>query len=191
MKDFEIRKALRDTSLKKFISDPNSKVVDELNIPITKSRIDIAVVNGHLHGFEIKSAKDTLVRLPHQIEGYTKVFDYLTVITEDKHYKKIQEILPEWVGLKICIESSTGYKLKTIQKGSFNRNKEGFYLAKLLWRDEVETILKEQEIKFAKKNTLWKLCEILGDNVPITKLSEIVRKTLKSREDWKIKEYYA
>lgn len=191
MRDFEIRKVLRDNTLKKFIDDANSKVVDELNIPITKSRIDIAVVNGHLHGYEIKSSRDTLNRLPHQIEGYTKVFDYLTVISENNHHEKILEILPKWVGLGICIKTSNGYKIKTIRKPYFNRNKEGFYIAKLLWRDEIETILKDNEIPFHRKNTLWQLSEILGANMPITKLSKKVRETIKLRENWKVKEYYA
>lgn len=190
MRDLEIRKILRNTELQKFISDSDSKVVDELSIPITKSRIDIAVVNGHLHGYEIKSAKDTLYRLPHQIEGYTKVFDYLTVITEDKHYESILEILPEWVGLKICIKNQSSVKLKTIRKPYFNRNKEGFYLAKLLWRAEVETILSNHRISYSKRDTLWILCELLGSSIPITKLSRIVRETLKSRSGWKFKEYY-
>ena len=191
MRDSDIRKILRETILKKFIGDSNSIIVDELNIPITKSRIDIAVVNGHLHGFEIKSDRDTLSRLPHQIEGYTKVFDYLTVVTENKHHKKIMELIPDWVGIKVCIETKKSNKVVTIRKSSINRNKEAFFLAKLLWREEVERILFIQQISFSKKDTLWKLCELLGDNMPITKLSTIVRETLKSRKGWKLKEYYA
>ena len=191
MRDCDIRKILRETSLKRFISDPNSKLVDELDLPITKSRIDIAVLNGHLHGFEIKSDKDTLNRLPHQIAGYTKVFDYVTVVTGNKHHTKVLELLPKWVGLKVCLRTKNTYKVVTIRKPSYNRNKEGFFLAKLLWRKEVEKILKDENIAFRKKSTLWKLSEILGSSLPITKLSRIVRETLKSREDWKIKEYYA
>lgn len=191
MRDLDIREILRETTLKKFISDSNSKVVDELSLPITKSRIDIAVVNGHLHGFEIKSDKDTLNRLPHQIEGYTKVFDYLTVVTENKHHKKLLELLPEWVGVQVCIKTLKNFKVVTIRKSSFNRNKEGFFLAKLLWRAEVERILYNEKIHFCKKSTLWKLSELLGESIPITKLSKIVRETLKNRESWKLKECYA
>ncbi|MGE5944075.1 MAG: sce7726 family protein [Flavobacteriales bacterium] len=191
MRDLEIREILRDTILQKFIADLDSKIVDELNIPITNSRIDIAVLNGHLHGFEIKSSRDTLNRLPHQIEGYAKVFDYLTVVTEYKHSDKVLKILPDWVGLKICVEEPNGIKLVTIRKSYFNRNKEGFFLAKLLWRDEVELILNNLEISYRKKDTLWRLCELLGESLPIAKLSLIVRETLKMRKDWKIKEYYA
>ncbi|MBV7268693.1 sce7726 family protein [Winogradskyella luteola] len=191
MRDSDIRRILRDTTLKKFILDSDSKVVDELNLPVTQSRIDIAVVNGHLHGYEIKSSRDTLNRLPHQIEGYTKVFDYLTVVTENKHYEKILEILPDWVGLDICVKTSSGYKIKTVRKSYYNRNKDGFFLAKLLWREEIENILKNNNISYSKRNNVWKLSETLGNNIPITKLSKIISETLKKRENWKIKGYYA
>lgn len=191
MRDSDIRQILRGTSLKKYIQDSNSKVVDELKLPITKSRIDIAVLNGHMHGFEIKSANDTLNRLPHQLDGYTKVFDYITVVTEEKHYNKVLALIPEWIGLQICKKKSTGYRIVTIRKPSFNRNKEGFFLAKLLWREEVEKILQNQKIPYRKKDTLWRLCEHIDKNIPVPKLSKIVRETLKLRKEWKTKEYYA
>ena len=191
MKDQDIRKILRETSLKRFISDPDSKIVDELNVPITKSRIDIAVLNGHIHGYEIKSSKDNLNRLPHQIEGYTKVFDYLTVVTENKHQKKVLEILPEWVGLQVCIADSTGNKIITLRKPSYNKNKKGFFLAKLLWREEMEKVLEINNIPYRKRDTIWKLSELLERKISIKKLSKIVRETLKSRQDWKVKAYYA
>ena len=191
MRDYEIRKVLRQTTLKKFIKDSDSKVVDELDLPVTKSRIDIAVVNGRLHGYEIKSARDTLYRLPHQVEGYAKVFDYLTVITEDKHHERIAAVLPDWVGIKVCIESPNGIQVKTIRKSYYNKNKEGFFIAKLLWRTEVIEILKSSNIPFRSKDTLWKLCETLEKNIPVNKLSKIVRESLKTRENWKTKEYYS
>ena len=108
MRDADIRRILRTTSLEKYISDENSKVVDELHLPVTKSRIDIAVVNGRLHGFEIKSARDTLVRLPHQLEGYSKVFDYLTIVTEEKYYHRLLDFVPDWIGIQVCSTKSNG-----------------------------------------------------------------------------------
>ena len=96
MRDFEIRTHLKTSILKKYYSDINSKVVEELNLPVAKARIDLAVINGYLHGFEIKSASDTLQRLPSQLIAYSKVFDYLSIITEDKYHHKVINILPDW-----------------------------------------------------------------------------------------------
>lgn len=191
MRDADIRRILRTTSLEKYISDENSKVVDELHLPVTKSRIDIAVVNGRLHGFEIKSARDTLVRLPHQIEGYSKVFDYLTIVTEEKYYHRLLDFVPDWIGIQVCSTKSNGASvIKTVKKGKLNKSQDGFFIAKLLWRKELLELLSSEDIKHRKKDRTWLLCEALSDNIPVKKLSKLVRQKLKEREDWKIKECY-
>ncbi|MGJ1243364.1 MULTISPECIES: sce7726 family protein [Sphingobacterium] len=185
MKDPEIRKIFKDSELAHYINDDNSKVIDELNLPVAKARIDIALVNGSLHGFEIKSASDTLKRLPDQIEAYTKIFDYLSVITEDKYLQKIQEVVPKWVGLFVCIEVKGKIRVKRIRKAKVNKEKQGFFLAKLLWREELIDILTELQIPFRKKDRNWILCEILATNLCAEKLSKIVRDRLKGRSDWR------
>ena len=171
------------TELLKYTTDNDSRVVEELKLPIAKARIDIAVVNGSLLGFEIKSASDTLVRLPHQIEAYTKVFDYLYVVTEGKYYQKVLDIIPEWVGLLLCEEN--GSKIKRIRKATKNKYRESFHLAKLLWREELLLILNQHQIKHNKKDRNWLLCESLSAGMNIDALSNAVRQTLKSRVNWK------
>ncbi|MFT0713641.1 sce7726 family protein [Flagellimonas lutimaris] len=191
MREHDIRKILRDTTLKKFIDDNRSKVVDELNVPITRSRIDIAVLNGHFHGFEIKSARDTLNRLPHQIDGYSKVFDYLTIVTEEKYHERILDMIPNWIGLQVCENKGGSIVVNTVRKSTLNKQKEGFFIAKLLWREELIEVLRENKIPFKSKDTVWSLCVLLSENVKVRKLSQIVRERLKQRDGWKIKEYYS
>ena len=50
-------------------------------------RIDVAVLNGEMCGYEIKSDRDTLERLPFQIEIYSKEFDKLTLVVGRRHEK--------------------------------------------------------------------------------------------------------
>src|SRR4051812_32014446 len=66
--DSEIRAALHRKALRAFHHCNDTLVIDELGIAHAKARIDVAVINGCLHGFEIKSAADTLTRLPRQLE---------------------------------------------------------------------------------------------------------------------------
>lgn len=188
MRDPNIRQILKRSELLKFINDPNSKVVEELKLPVASARIDIAVVNGHLHGYEIKSAQDTLQRLPSQIEAYSKVFDYVTVITEQKYYNRILKILPDWVGLSVCSDKEGEREYEEIKVGFINSNKSGFHVAKLLWREEIIDILCATKTPFKKKQTSWSLCEALADNTDISILSNLVREKLKSRQAWKTKE---
>lgn len=185
MKDPCIRQLLKDTKLQAYICDTETKVVDELSLPVAKARIDVAVINGAFHGYEIKSASDTLQRLPHQIEAYTKVFDYLSVVTEYKYYQRILDVIPKWVGLIICDEKNGVKTIKQIRKPKLNKNKQGFYIAKLLWREELIDVLNEYQIPFRKKDRNWLLCEALSSNLDIKSVSSIVRSKLKTRATWK------
>ncbi len=186
MKDPCIRQLLKDTELLHFFNDSNSKVVDELSLPVAKARIDVAVINGALHGYEIKSACDTLQRLPSQIEAYTKVFDYLSIVTESKYHKRILAFIPLWVGVIICNEKKGVKSIKQVRKPKLNKEKQGFFIAKLLWREELIDSLTEYQIPFRKKDRNWLLCETLATNLDISTLSFIVRDKLKKRVDWKM-----
>lgn len=187
MKDPCIRQLLKKTELQHFCNDFNSKVIDEFCLPVAKARIDIAVINGSIHGYEIKSASDTLQRLPSQIEAYTKVFDYLSIVTEDKYHKRILRFIPSWVGLIICKETKGVRTIKSVRKPKLNRKKQSFFLAKLLWRDELISILEEYQIPFRKKDRNWLLCETLSSYLDINTISLLIRDKLKSRDDWKNK----
>lgn len=185
MKDPCIRSLLRVTELDHFYKDCDSKVVDELNLPVAKARIDIAVINGALHGYEIKSASDTLNRLPSQIEAYSKVFDYLSVVTEDRYKHKLVEILPKWIGVIVCYSKNGENHIKCIRKPKLNKNQVGFYVAKLLWKEELIQCLTEYQIPFKSKDRTWILCEILEKHLDKETLLKIVREKLKNRQNWK------
>jgi len=137
-----------------------------------------------MHGFEIKSAQDTLNRIPNQLQAYTKVFDYVSVVTEDKYTLKLEKILPFWVGIFTCTNDGLVIEFR---KALLNENVEGFYLAKMLWREELLQILKEHQIKHRKADRNWLLCESLSNNLTVGLLSGIVRQKLKQRLNWKLK----
>ncbi|WP_052770006.1 sce7726 family protein [Paenibacillus sp. IHB B 3415] len=77
LKDSDIRLLLKRkfTSFAEFTLDSTTIVVDELDVCFGSARVDVAVINGRLHGFEIKSESDNLDRLPSQIEFYSRVFE--------------------------------------------------------------------------------------------------------------------
>lgn len=189
MKDFEIREILKETELRGHISDFSTKIVEELDLPVAGARIDIAVINGSFVGYEIKGASDTLKRLPNQIAAYSHVFDYLTIVTESKYAERVKQIAPPWVRIAICSADSTiKGKLKVIRKGRKNPDRNGFFIAKLLWKDELFEILNDQQISFSKKHRHWTLCETLSTKLSVNLLSELVREKLKARKNWKVKE---
>lgn len=191
MKDPCIRKLLKETELLHYSSDAKTRIVEELNLPVAGARVDIAVINGSMHGYEIKSASDTLKRLTSQVEAYSKVFDFLSVVTEEKYRKQITAAVPRWVGLIICSEKEGNFTAKRVRRSKPNKKQNSFYLARLLWRDELIEILTSNEIAFKRKDRNWILCESLAANLPTAKVSAIVRQKLKDRKGWRSKEDYA
>jgi hypothetical protein len=183
VKDPQIRALLQRTELAQYANDPHSRIVHEMQLPVAGARVDVAIINGHLRGYEIKGASDTLKRLPNQLKAYSLVFDYITVVTEAKYQEKILAIVPEWVGVSLCSDDSAA-ELVEVQKGKPNQQRDAFFIAKLLFKEELMLVLEEHGIRFRKSDRAWTLCEILANNLHIDELAQSVRGELKKRIAW-------
>ena len=64
-KDQDIRSVLNQKLEKKY-RDADTIIINELGLLQGLCRVDVAVINGIIHGYEIKSEADTLERLPLQ-----------------------------------------------------------------------------------------------------------------------------
>lgn len=186
-RDIDIRNALHTKTLIKHKNDPDTLVVDELGLCQGIVRIDIAVINGSINGYEIKSEKDTLERLPMQIEYYSKVLDTITIVTGECHLDSLYNSLPEWCGIKLAFKTKNDLvSFRSIRKPKKNPQIEPYCLAQLLWRDEALAILTELGIEkgFLSKprNIIWRK---LSDSIPLYSLQDYVRRQLKARSNWR------
>jgi hypothetical protein len=66
-RDRDIRPALVSRLQAVHAEDPRTHIIDELPICQMRARADLAVVNGEITGFEIKSDVDRLTRLATQV----------------------------------------------------------------------------------------------------------------------------
>ncbi|WP_373893824.1 sce7726 family protein [Virgibacillus sp. CBA3643] len=186
--DKDIRKILINnfTHVQEYISDPSTVVVNELDVCFGAARIDLAVVNGKLHGFEIKSEKDTLRRLPAQIEIYNKVFDTLTLVVSENHCNNAMEIIPEWWGVLCVRKKEDSLIMDTIRKPTYNNKIEPLHLTQFLWKSELSELLaKNNIIKGIKSKTRIQLGKLITQKVNQEQLNEFVRDKLKTRDYWK------
>lgn len=144
MKDYQIRTALKYKVLARYMRDPDTRILDELGLRHGAARIDIAVINGIVHGFELKSNQDTLKRLPHQIKIYNSVLDRITLVVGCRHADEAVKIVPEWWGVIIAEMGTRGamHFLK-FRKPRNNPSPDILAVSKLLWRDEALTLLDE------------------------------------------------
>ena len=83
--DLIIRFALKEDLRRRYARNKKLRIIEELGVQHGTARIDIAVVNGTMHGYEIKSDQDTLKRLPEQMDIFNSVFDKMTLIVGKNH----------------------------------------------------------------------------------------------------------
>lgn len=171
---------------KSFTNTP-TVVINELDVCANSSRIDIAVINGQFHGYEIKSKQDNLERLPSQITAYNKTFDTITIVGFEKHIPNIIKIVPSWWGIKKVTEHEGIIGLRTIRKEKKNRTTDIESIVRLLWKDEMLKLLASHaDLKKNYTNkSRQRLCELVISNIDKTIIETYVRNALKTRVAWR------
>lgn len=188
MRDLDIRRFLRCHLDDAFGNDPSVLILEEFGICCGTARVDMAVVNGELKGFEIKSDQDKLVRLHSQASAYGKVFDTVTIVASSRHLKEAQRIVPNWWGIVVA-ESNEGAPVtfRWVRREDVNKAQDPFSLAQLLWRDEALSVLQMRGLirglKGRPRRVLW---DVLSASLPLADLREVVRTQLKQRRDWPV-----
>ena len=187
--DADIRKILFNSFLKEkdYIEGPDTIVINELDVCAGASRVDIAVINGKIHGYEIKSKQDNLERLPSQIESYNSIFDTMTIVTYKSHLNKIKTIVPRWWGIKYIDDKNGNIILKNVRKAKENSNIIIQNVAMLLWKDEMIDLLSNfSDVNASfRDRTRYDLSYMIQQYVDSNTVKNYVRNTLKSRENWK------
>ena len=136
MNDQKIREYLKASRLKKYVDDPKSLVVDELGLRHGAGRVDVAVINGLIRGYEIKGGTDTLRRLPVQSDTYNSVLDRATIVAAECHIDGAFKLLPEWWGVIVVARKAESMKMRLLRPARKNPTKSPLAVAKLLWKAE-------------------------------------------------------
>jgi hypothetical protein len=182
MRDSDIRTKLVAHVGDEFADDPTTKIVPELGFCNGSVRIDIAAINGAIHGYEIKSERDTLQRLPAQRDIYGRVCDFVTIVAAESHLSKIAEIVPQWWGIMEAIPNGESIVLQTRREARQNPTLDPYAIAQLLWREEALHVLRlkgvERGLISKPRKALW---EKLVDELPLDELARLVRQQIKNR----------
>ena len=183
MKDCDIRAALWARLEARHASEPDAKLFDELGVCEGRVRIDLALVNGRLNGFEIKSDQDTLGRLDEQQRLYSKVFDHVTIVLHGAHMSRVLDRVPEWWGVTQAIGIGADI-VSFIDRRLPQQNPapDALAIAQLLWRDEVIALLErrgiDRGIRSKPRRHAWKRA---ASSLSLPDLAAEVRDALKRR----------
>jgi hypothetical protein len=189
MRDIDVRRLLRASLGRAWAKDGSTTIVEELGLCRGYVRVDIAVVNGSLKGYEIKSERDTLARLPSQSAVYNRVFDTMTIVAAARHVAKLETIVPQWWGVEVVTQDGrAGPELSSLRPEGVNPDVDPSALVQLLWREEALALLAEAvdspEV-FARepRGVIW---EALTAAVELSELKDMVRTCLKTRPRWRV-----
>jgi hypothetical protein len=186
MRDRDIRDAMLRYLEQEVAAESDALIVEELGLCEGEARVDIAVVNGSIHGFEIKSDQDTLKRLSGQAAIYNRVLDRVTLVVTKSHLDEALRVIPPWWGILVAFRRANEVWFKRRRKGRLNPITDPLAVAQLLWRDEAFAALKERNLhKGLAKRPRASLWETLSNYVPASEIGDLVRNTLKTRENWR------
>ena len=186
MRDLDVRKALREDLKHVFGGDPATLILEELDLCQGSNRIDLAVINGSLNGYEIKSDRDTLERLPVQQEIYNQIFDTVTLVTGHRHTQHALRAVPVWWGIIEAMGTRRGVDLVPLRPPMRNFGVDPGVLVQLLWRGEMLDLLGAltagERFDREPRRILW---ERLVSAASADVLRDSVRRCLKARGDWR------
>jgi hypothetical protein len=186
LRDAELREAVHRRLLSHAWRSDDTLVVDELGVLHGAARVDIAVINGHIRGLELKADADTLGRLPRQIDAYGQVVDRASIVTTDRHVDGALKLLPPWWGIVTASATASGVRFRRLRTERANPEVDTSALLALLWRSEaLELLLKfdgsNRVLRMSRKELYAELSALLSKRT----LSAHVRSTLKSRQKWR------
>jgi hypothetical protein len=150
------------------------------------NRADLAALNVLSHGYEIKSDRDSLVRLPEQVNAYNAVFERITLVSATRHIPSARPMIRDWWGI---IEARTNcfseLKLERIRDAAPNPEPHAAAIASLLWRPEALRILTSLGLDHGlRSKPMDCLIERLAE-VPAERLARYVREAVRARGDWR------
>ncbi len=155
-------------------------LVEELGVGRGASRADVAVIAADaLTGVEVKSAADTLTRLPAQVTWYSRVFDRAVLACDPGHVTAAAAHLPSWWGLWAADVDG----LRVVRAAAANPVVDGRTLAAMLWMPELKALMPAIGQTGGTAGLLrGDLADLLATVAP-DRVGELVRRALLDR-DW-------
>lgn len=151
-------------------------------IPINNSKADFILINGKAVVYEIKTELDSFERLENQINDYFNAFNHVCVVTCEKNYNKLMQLLlNEAVGICILTDHNTLDFRREAKEYNEKLNRKALF--KILHKSEFENILQSYfgALPQTKPVFYYNECYNHFQNIPILDAYELVLKELKKR----------
>jgi len=175
---------------RRYLATPNAMILEEVGIRHGAARVDFLLVNGLLHGFELKSNKDNLHRLENQIPIYSSVLDRVTLIVGYRLADKALAMIPDWWGVKLASLGNRGaIQFRDARTPKNNPDVQKEALAKLLWQGQALDVLKELGADAGvRSKTRREIYARLAERADLDLIRTKVRYYLSQRKSYRVDE---
>ncbi len=186
MNEQDVRRLLYQTEIPNILRNkPATRVVNEMVLLRGAARVDVAVINDQLHGYEIKSASDNLERLEAQQSAYSKVFERMTLVADERHVEEAVKQVPRCWGLIVVGLKNGKPYADEIWPPALNAQLDSKALAQLLWRDESLELMEYFGLLSGMRNRPRKdLWRTITASLTIEQIKAFVCYKLRTRKSW-------
>lgn len=180
--DTTIRTALKKELAELYDGAPETAILEEMCVRRGGARIDVALVNGVLHGFELKSDRDSLDRLASQATAYSSVFDRVTLVVGERHLQLGAELVPDWWGIRVARPLHNSIIFRDLKLPLLNPHIDPVAVAELLWREDALSFLRklgaDRGVRASSKRDV---CTKLAQCADTVELRSYVRQSIRAR----------
>ncbi|WP_410705966.1 sce7726 family protein [Brevundimonas diminuta] len=178
LRDGDIRRALEESLVLEHRVSGDTTILHEMKVYRPTARADVAVVNGEITAFEIKSDVDSFARLKDQVAAYNTVFDRVSIVTTARQLKLARQKVPCWWG----IATSDGHSISVKRSAKKNPNRVIESLLFSLSRRELIEVLKVNNSARGQYGcSMAELISLATQRIPEDKLRASCRGVLKLR----------
>lgn len=182
LRDGDIRRPLHVWLERQHEGCPNTGIIHELRIPRPSARADLAVINGEMVGYEIKSDVDSLARLPRQIRAFNNVFDRSYVVAAEKHVSNVERIIPEWWGIAVPVLDANSGSFDIFRIAQPNPEPRIDAALYMLRKAEIISILELHDCaKGARGKRHADVVSLAAGSIEETELRSCIRQVLRGR----------
>ncbi len=179
-RDCDIRRVLL-ADLGRIYNDPEHDLIVE-EFGCNSARADVAVINGSLNAYEIKSDSDSLERLASQVEAYRGVFEYVTIVCGRRLLDRARGAVPDWWGLQKAEYIKGRVVIRQVRKPKLNPAQDARALARMMWKTEALACLRKYRHRVVtSKHSAVEVFEALAAFIPVAVLADEVRQAIKAR----------
>lgn len=176
-----IRAAIRGYLERRSDAPPSQVIAEEFSVAGGASRLDVASLSDVLHGYEIKSERDTLTRLDHQVRRFSQVCQFLTVVVSTIHRSTVEDELPSWCGIIVAVTVAGELLLVEERRARENPHWDAGQFVGLLWRDEAIALLDRVGVKCGTTWSRRVLAAALLKSIDKDHVSSLILESVKQR----------